>query len=252
MVTPASWRRTLTPTRRAGRRTSGSKARSTCSSTGRTTRTTCSGSRCVCGLAPMSRRSPRRCVTGSARAAGESSPGSSATRRRPPDLREQLLERGAVPDPSEPVYAGMVLTDAPPAVAGLEVRPVETFDEYALVRELGWDLLEMSEEERAEPRTRLQAMWDDYQDIEIVNFAAFIDDRLVAAGGVQFTPYGAYLAGGSTHPDYRGRGCYRALVRARWDAAAARGTPLLAAHAGKLSKPILERLGFRQLATCTR
>ncbi len=191
-------------------------------------------------------------MTGSARAAGESSPGSSATRRRPPDLREQLLERGAVPDPSEPVYAGMVLTDAPPAVAGLEVRPVETFDEYALVRELGWDLLEMSEEERAEPRTRLQAMWDDYQDIEIVNFAAFIDDRLVAAGGVQFTPYGAYLAGGSTHPDYRGRGCYRALVRARWDAAAARGTPLLAAHAGKLSKPILERLGFRQLATCTR
>jgi GNAT superfamily N-acetyltransferase len=79
--------------------------------------------------------------------------------------------------------------------------------------------------------------------------AAFLDGRVVAAGGIQFTPYGAYLAGGSTHPDYRGRGCYRALVRARWEAAAARKTPLLATQAGAMSKPILERLGFQQVAT---
>jgi predicted GNAT family acetyltransferase len=59
----------------------------------------------------------------------------------------------------------------------------------------------------------------------------------------------APIAGGSTHPDYRGRGCYRALVRARWNAAVTRGTPLLAVQAGAMSKPILERLGFRQIAT---
>jgi GNAT superfamily N-acetyltransferase len=98
-------------------------------------------------------------------------------------------------------------------------------------------------------RARLIATWEAYQSMDIMNFAAFVDGRVVAAGGIQFTPYGAYLAGGSTHPDYRGRGCYRALVRARWNAAVTRGTPLLAVQAGAMSKPILERLGFRQIAT---
>jgi GNAT superfamily N-acetyltransferase len=172
--------------------------------------------------------------------------GNSAT---PGDLRERLLAGGATPDPDEPVYAGMLLTEAPPAVKGIEVRPVESFGEYAAVRELGWDLLGMGEEERAEPRARLKMSWDEYQEIDIVNYAAFIDRRIVAAGGIQFTSFGAYIAGASTHPDYRGRGCYRALVRARWDAAVARGTPVLAVQAGRMSKPILERLGFRQIAT---
>src|SRR5206468_8394543 len=36
----------------------------------------------------------------------------------------------------------------------------------------------------------------------------------------------------------------RALVKARWDDAVARGTPLLVTHAGALSRPILGRLGF--------
>jgi GNAT superfamily N-acetyltransferase len=167
----------------------------------------------------------------------------------PTDLRERLLALGAQPDPAEPLMAGMVLTREPPAREGIEVRPVATFDEYAAVRELGWDLLGMSEGDRREARGRLQASWAEYADVDIVNFAAFVDGRVVAAGGIQFTPYGAYLAGGSTHPDYRGRGCYRALVHARWEAAVARGTPLLAVQAGKMSKPILERLGFRQIAT---
>jgi GNAT superfamily N-acetyltransferase len=85
--------------------------------------------------------------------------------------------------------------------------------------------------------------------VDVLVFATFVEGRPVACGGVSFTPYGGFLAGGGTHPDYRGRGCYRALVRARWDAAASRGTPLLAVQAGKMSKPILDRLGFRQIAT---
>jgi hypothetical protein len=167
----------------------------------------------------------------------------------PRDLRQQLIRLGAQPDADEPVYSGMVLTEPPPAVEGIKARPVETFEEYAAVRELGWDLLGIGEEERAEPRARLCEAWNDYQAVDSLSFAAFMDGRVVAAGGVQFTPYGAYLAGGSTHPDYRRRGCYRALVRARWDAAAARETPLLAVQAGAMSKSILERLGFQQIAT---
>jgi predicted acetyltransferase len=57
------------------------------------------------------------------------------------------------------------------------------------------------------------------------------------------------LNAGSTLPDHRGRGAYRALVRARWDDADAAGTPVLVTQAGELSRPILERLGFRQICT---
>jgi hypothetical protein len=42
----------------------------------------------------------------------------------------------------------------------------------------------------------------------------------------------------------RGRGVYRALVRARWDAAVAHDTHALTVTAGRMSRPILERLGF--------
>jgi hypothetical protein len=42
----------------------------------------------------------------------------------------------------------------------------------------------------------------------------------------------------------RGRGAYRALVRARWDAAVDRGTPALTVGAESMSRPILARLGF--------
>jgi GNAT superfamily N-acetyltransferase len=173
--------------------------------------------------------------------------GDSAT---PSDVRERLLRLGARPDAEEPVYAGMVLTEPPPAVEDLEVRPVETFEEFAAARELGWATVGgMSEEERERARGRLPEAWEEYRQVDILVFAAFVEGHPVACGGVNFSPYGALLAGAGTHPDYRHRGCSRALVRARWDAAAARGTPLLAAQAGKMSKPILERLGFRQIAT---
>lgn len=41
---------------------------------------------------------------------------------------------------------------------------------------------------------------------------------------------------------------YRALVAARWDEAVRRGTPALITQAGTMSKPILTRLGFEQVA----
>jgi hypothetical protein len=52
------------------------------------------------------------------------------------------------------------------------------------------------------------------------------------------------MAGGATLPEARGRGAYGALVVARWEAAVARGTPALVTHAGSMSRPILERVGF--------
>jgi hypothetical protein len=60
------------------------------------------------------------------------------------------------------------------------------------------------------------------------------------------------MSGGATIARARGRGAYRALVRARWDDAVARGTPLVAVHAGAMSAPILRRLGFEQVVRFRR
>jgi predicted GNAT superfamily acetyltransferase len=56
---------------------------------------------------------------------------------------------------------------------------------------------------------------------------------------------GVFLIAGSTVPWARGRGLYRALVRARWDYAVERGTPALVTQSvPDTSYPILKKLGF--------
>jgi ribosomal protein S18 acetylase RimI-like enzyme len=52
------------------------------------------------------------------------------------------------------------------------------------------------------------------------------------------------LWGAAVVPAFRGRGIYRALVRARLAHAAARGATLALVHAEPTSSPVLQRLGF--------
>ena len=56
------------------------------------------------------------------------------------------------------------------------------------------------------------------------------------------------LLSGGVLAESRGRGAYRALVRARWDDAVASGFDALCVHARQTSRPILERLGFELVA----
>lgn len=59
------------------------------------------------------------------------------------------------------------------------------------------------------------------------------------------------LWGGSTLSEHRGRGIYRALVRARANEAARRGYELVQVDATDASRPILERLGLHSVGTTT-
>ncbi|MGG2461344.1 GNAT family N-acetyltransferase [Streptomyces sp. RGM 3693] len=70
---------------------------------------------------------------------------------------------------------------------------------------------------------------------------------LVFREGTEF----AGLWGGSTVPQWRGRGIYRALVAARAELAVARGVRFLQVDASADSAPILRRLGFRAVTTTT-
>ena len=77
--------------------------------------------------------------------------------------------------------------------------------------------------------------------------AVWLDGEIVCAGISAPTEHGLLLYGGATVKRARGRGAYKALNRARWDDAVARGTPALITQGGSMSRPILEQLGFERV-----
>jgi predicted N-acetyltransferase YhbS len=166
--------------------------------------------------------------------------GSSAT---PADLVEQLHARGLVDD-DDPDLVGMLLRTEPPAVQGIEGRPIRSFEEFHeanAVAFAAFGSLPPSDEARERARYEEQVSSGMTR-----TFVAVMDGRIVGAGTSTYLSRGVTLNGGSVAPDARGRGAYRALVRARWDDAVERGTPVLVTQAGRMSAPILLRLGFEE------
>lgn len=156
---------------------------------------------------------------------------------------DAFLAAGLRRDEADYLHAAMVLTTEPPTVDGVEVRCVETVAEYAESRRLALDAF-ANPHQRNPSDEDLAAEWERQADPV---FAAWVDGRMASTGRAIYTRAGGYLLGGSTASWARGRGAYRAVVRARWDEAVRRGTPALAVGAGPMSRPILERLGFEQV-----
>lgn len=175
---------------------------------------------------------------------------------RPSDIRAQLLEHGLRP-PSDrtPLVKALALVDPPPAIpAGVEVRRMETFEDFAAGRDVQWDAFDMPEDRRAEQRPHLRSDFDEAMANGVpVGFLAMLDGRPAAAGMALPSGRGAFLIAGSTAPWARGHGLYRALVRARWDFAVECGTPTLVTQAVPgTSYPILKNLGFQDVCDIER
>jgi len=171
------------------------------------------------------------------------------TSSTPDDLEDRLLALGAVPYGDDPVVASMVSTSEPPEVEDVEVRRVERLEEFVIARELAWSTAEFTDEQFAHVRATIPERWEARQrDGHAVAFLAYAGDEPIAAADVIFVTFAGFLSGAVTRPAYRGRGAFRALVRARWDEAVRRGTPALIVGAGKMSRPILERIGFETVA----
>ena len=162
----------------------------------------------------------------------------------PAGLVDALLERGVARD-KEPYAVALVLTREPPPIAeGLTARAVESFEEYAAANAVQWEAFEAPEEDIAESRDMLP---ERYRITPNTTHAVWLDGEIVCAGTSAPTEHGFLLYGGATVPRARGRGAYRALNRARWDDAVARGTPALITQGGSMSRPILEKLGFERV-----
>lgn len=173
--------------------------------------------------------------------------GSSAA---PSDLTDRLQAHGFVPDERpgwEPHATSLALASEPPRVDGVEARRVESFEEYRLASSIAHTAFGSSEEEHAEWEAIAEERYEAQQAGNAPrSYIAFAGGRAVGAAAAIVEPDlpAVLMIGGSVLPDARGAGVYRALVRARWDDAVANGTPALCVQAGRMSRPILERLGF--------
>jgi GNAT superfamily N-acetyltransferase len=130
----------------------------------------------------------------------------------------------------------------PPLVDGVQIRRITTIEEQLAALEIDWAVWGVPPADWPQRAASERGRFD--PDGPVQHFAAYIDDQPVGFGrGIDMCD-GVGLMGGVVLPEARGRGVYRALVRARWEHAAARGTPLLVVQAGDMSAPVLERLGF--------
>ncbi len=164
-----------------------------------------------------------------------------------------LQALGMVPAP-DPVAAAMVLCEAPrlpmespPGEAPLRVERATTLADFRSGQELLWQCFGFPPDEAAlaavEVEFRHAQSAPDWQ-----RYLAWQGEQLVAAADAIITPWAMVLGGGATLPEARGRGAYRALLAARWQEAQRRGTPWIVIQAGAMSRPILQRLGFQEVA----
>ena len=133
---------------------------------------------------------------------------------------------------------------------GVEVRRIETLEDHLAGLEIALAAAEWTEAAAAAERARAPEVFERRMRRGAMQWLAYVDGKPVSYGGADRTSAGLYLSGGSTLHEARGRGCYRALVRARWDEAVRLGVPGLAVQSQYgSSAPILRALGFTEVAT---
>ena len=165
-------------------------------------------------------------------------------RATPADVEEQLLDAGLQLLADDYLLDGLLATTPPPAgPPEVEVRMATTAEEWATIRELQDGVFDNPPERRS---TREQLLAE-FGRSDAALFGAWLEGELVGAGAATPSSRGMLLWGGSVREEARGRGCYRALVRARWDEAVRRGTPALTVSANDQSGPALHRLGFEKV-----
>lgn len=166
---------------------------------------------------------------------------------RPADLRERLIAHGF--EPSEPEEAILVLDllDLPAdlrSTKGHDVRRVEGEEGLRAMREILAQVWPEDADDTIDFIAHSLAASPDGLSLWI----AYADGKPVSEGRVEFAcGEFAGIWGGATLAAYRNRGLYTALVAARAAEALERGCRFLTIDASPMSRPILEKRGFRLL-----
>jgi GNAT superfamily N-acetyltransferase len=166
----------------------------------------------------------------------------------PPDLLERLRARGFTVEETEAVVvldmeAGSSLLRHAISPAVQRITEPARIADVMIVKDAVWG------HSSATLGERLAHDLVERPDILSV-FVAYVDGQPASAAWIYYHPGSQFasLWGGSTRPEYRGRGLYTALVAARAQEARPRGVRFLTVDASPMSRPILEKLGFQTIS----
>lgn len=170
---------------------------------------------------------------------------------QPADLPGRLQAAGFVPDPAETLLVARIadLNLDVSAPVGVELVPVT--DAHLVPAVTGVHDEVFGGDHVATGSVIVAALKSQPRSVEAV--VAFAGDTAISAGRVEFPEDSDFagLWGGGTLPSWRGRGVFRSLVAYRARLARARGYRYLQVDASADSCPILQRLGFVELARTT-
>ena len=170
-----------------------------------------------------------------------------------PGLHEALLAAGFEAEDPESVRlgeAGLLAVDVELPV-GVEIRRATTEDEVARVEQVAGEIFGDEPERITAQVAEVVARFRRDPDFEV--WFAEADGQVVTTGRlepVEGTEF-AGIWGGSTLPEFRGRGIYRALTAARARSAIAHGKRWINSDSTEFSRPILERSGLVKVSTTT-
>ena len=147
----------------------------------------------------------------------------------------------------EPIENAMALVEAPAGdwAEGILVTEVDSFEEFVASNRVSAEVFEMTRAMRDEMEANMPKQYDEYvtpgtRRVSSTprSTAAWLGRRQRCVAPRASTSSAAPWSASA------GRGVYRALTHARWKFAVDHGTPALTIQAGRMSKPIAERLGF--------
>jgi len=174
----------------------------------------------------------------------------------PANIASLLEERGIVTDPEDGEAAVMILpADAPlkmPAVKGLTFedahRDLDTFAASERVAAEAFAGLPYGDPMPMDA-TREQRLRYSQADPNRRGVLATVNGEPAGSGSLSlFGADGAIINAGAVRPKFRGLGVYRALVAARMQMARESGAAGLVVWGGRMSAPILSRLGFEKVS----
>lgn len=180
------------------------------------------------------------------------------THDKPADLKDRLEKRGFEIGDAEAILM-LDLEDAPESLFAPVTHDVRRITDPVVVPDImtiqsivfgdpnaappdpadNWVAKQLAEELRTVPD-------------QLSVYAAYAEDGVAASSAWVRFPSGnrfASLWGAATLPQYRGRGFYTAVLRTRIQEARARGRRFLTVDASAMSRPILEKFGFRWITT---
>jgi GNAT superfamily N-acetyltransferase len=172
---------------------------------------------------------------------------------RPADLPDRLRAAGFLPEDRETILVGMTAAMAADPVLpdGVTLSRVTGEADFHAIAAMESEVWGQDWSFLAGSLIRRTAAAPD--DIAVYAVSDDATGQVISAAWIVFFPGTQFagLWGGSTLSDWRSRGIYRALVAARAQVAAARGTRYLEVDASDDSAPILRRLGFQAITTTT-